>query len=223
VLLDALGTLVALEPPAPLLRAELRGRFGIDVGVGDAERAFAAEIAFYRRHFDEGRDAASVAALRMRCAGALRDALPALARVELGPLTEALLGSLRFVAFPDATPALGALRGAGARLIVVSNWDWSLRGVLERLGLAALVDGIIISAEVGVRKPAAAIFARGLALAGVGAADAVHVGDSVAEDVDGARAMGIAPVLVSRDGSPGPPGVRTVSSLLELAAPTLAG
>jgi putative hydrolase of the HAD superfamily len=222
VLLDALGTLVALEPPAPALRAELRERFGISVSAGDAERAIAAEIAFYRGHFDEGRDAASVASLRMRCAGALRGALPALARVELGPLTEALLASLRFVAFPDAAPALTALRGAGARLVVVSNWDWSLHRVLERLGLAALVDGIVTSAEVGARKPAGTIFARGLALAGVQAADAVHVGDSIADDVDGARSAGIAPVLLSRDGSGGPPGVLAVGSLLELA-PSLGG
>jgi putative hydrolase of the HAD superfamily len=210
---------VALEPPAPALREQLINRFGVEVSPGQAERAVAAEIAYYRSHLDEGRDAASVAALRSRCAAVLRNALgPAAAGVELGAMTEALLASLRFTAFSDAVPALTALRESGARLIVVSNWDWSLHEVLGRLGLAALVDGIVTSAEAGARKPAGEIFARGLSLAGVGAEDALHAGDSLEEDVAGARAARISAVLVRRDGSAGPAGVPTVSSLLELAA-----
>src|SRR5881227_3769047 len=58
VLLDALGTLMSFEPPAR-----------------DAMRA---EIAYYRAHLHEGADAASLAALRVRCAEAMRPALPGL-------------------------------------------------------------------------------------------------------------------------------------------------
>ena len=46
ILLDALGTLVALEPPAPALRAELAARFGFEVTEEEAARAIAAEITF---------------------------------------------------------------------------------------------------------------------------------------------------------------------------------
>jgi putative hydrolase of the HAD superfamily len=112
---------------------------------------------------------------------------------------------------------LPRLRGSGRRLVVVSNWDVSLHEVLERVGLAGLLDGILTSAEVGARKPDAAIFARALAVAGASAGDAIHVGDSVAEDVAGARAAGIEPVLVRRDGAAGPAGVKTIASLAELA------
>jgi len=45
----------------------------------------------------------------------------------------------------------------------------------------------------------------------------VHVGDSLEEDVVGARAAGIEAVLLRRDGRPGPSGVRTIASLAELA------
>jgi putative hydrolase of the HAD superfamily len=76
VLLDALGTLVRLEPPAPRLRRELASRFGLRVSEAEAELAIAAEIAYYRAHLDEGRDLSSVAALRVRCAEALAAALP---------------------------------------------------------------------------------------------------------------------------------------------------
>jgi putative hydrolase of the HAD superfamily len=217
-LLDALGTLVALEPPAPRLRAEL-ARLGIEVSEEQAAAAIAAEIAYYRAHLDEGRDPASLAALRGCCADALRAALPATpatAALDRDELTRALLASLRFTAFGDVRPALARWRAGGLRLVVVSNWDVSLHDVLARLGLAPLLDAILTSAQAGARKPSPAIFEQALALAGSGSREALHVGDSLEEDVAGARAAGIAPVLISRDGNAAPPGVRTIASLAEL-------
>jgi putative hydrolase of the HAD superfamily len=101
----------------------------------------------------------------------------------------------------------------------VSNWDVSLVGVLRALGLEPRVDGVVTSAGAGAHKPAPAIFEQALALAGVRAADAVHVGDRLDEDVAGARAAGIEPVLIRRGGGPTVPGVRTISSLAELVGP----
>jgi len=216
ILLDALGTLVALEPPAPRLRAELARRFGLEVSQRQAERAIAAEIAYYRAHLDEGRDSAGLEALRRRCAGVLRTELPG-ADLELEPLVEALLASLRFTAFADVRPALVSARSRGQRLVVVSNWDVSLHGVLRALELEPLLDGILTSAGSGVRKPAPQIFEQALGLAGVGPDQAIHVGDSLDEDVTGARDAGIEPLLVRRDGGPEVAGVRTISSLGELA------
>src|SRR5581483_5469172 len=134
------------------------------------------EIRFYRSHLDLGRDRASLDALRSRCAEAMRTALPdAFARVENGELTEALLAALQFTAFPDAAEALPAWRAAGARLVVVSNWDVSLHEVLARLSLAGELDAIVTSAEAGVRKPAPEIFERALALVDGRASAAVHI------------------------------------------------
>jgi putative hydrolase of the HAD superfamily len=220
ILLDALGTLVALEPPAPRLRAELARRFGIEVGERQAAAAMAAEIGYYRAHLDEGRDRRSLAQLRHGCAEALRAALPQDGAVRaLGGdvLTEALLASLTFTPFPDVRPALSTWRAAGVRLVVVSNWDVSLHDVLQRVSLAPLLDAILTSAEAGARKPSPAIFERALGLAGVGREQAVHIGDSLEEDVAGARAAGIRAVLISRDGRMSPPDVQTVASLGEFA------
>jgi putative hydrolase of the HAD superfamily len=216
ILLDALGTLVALEPPAPRLRAELARRFGLEVSEEEAARAIGAEIAYYRAHLDEGRDPAGLAALRRRCAGVVRAELPACG-LELDPLVDALLASLHFTAFADARPALAAARARGQRLVVVSNWDVSLHDVLRKLELEPLLDAILTSAGAGARKPEPAIFEQALALAGVTPGLAVHVGDSLEEDVVGARAAGIEPVLVRRDGGPSIAGVRTISSLAEIA------
>jgi len=219
LLLDALGTLVGLEPPAPALRRELADRFGIDVSPAQARRALSAEILYYRAHLDQGRDPDSLAALRHRCAEVLRAALPPsrqLAQLDTAALTDALLAALRFSEFPDVRDALIAARRRSERVVVVSNWDISLGDVLERLGLAALVDGIVTSAAAGARKPSPSIFRQALELAGTTADRATHVGDSLEEDVGGARAAGIAPVLLCRGGERGPRGVRTIASLAEL-------
>jgi putative hydrolase of the HAD superfamily len=218
VLLDALGTLVELVPPWPALVRELGAR-GAVVDEPAARAALLAEIAYYRAHHDEAGDAAALADLRARCAEVLRAALPPPAR-DLAPadVLAALMASLEFRPYPEVPGTLARLRHAGTRLVVVSNWDVSLHEVLARTGLAMLVDGAITSAELGAAKPAPAIFARALELAGgVAPARALHAGDSVEADVAGARAAGIEAVLVVRDGTPAPAGVRTIRSLAELA------
>jgi putative hydrolase of the HAD superfamily len=217
VLLDALGTLMYFEPPAPLLRAALRERLGAEVSEEAAAAAMNAEIAYYRAHLDDGRDAESLADLRRRSAEAMRPALGLDA--DTGALTEALLAALRFRAYPDAAPALRALRARGLALVVVSNWDHSLHERLAETGLAGLVDAAVASAELGAAKPGRAIFARALELAGAPAAQALHAGDSPDADVAGALAAGLRAVLVARDGAPAaPPGVPVIASLAELPA-----
>jgi putative hydrolase of the HAD superfamily len=211
VLLDALGTLVHFEPPAPLLRAELRERLGIEVTAEAAEAAIRDEIAYYRAHLHQGRDPESLADLRRRSADAMRPALGVDA-----DLTDVLLASLRFHAYPDATPALKVLRSRGIAIVVVSNWDHSLHERLAETGLAPLVDGAVASAELGHAKPERAIFERALELAGAGPGEALHAGDSPREDVEGALAAGLRAVLVARDGRPAGAGVPVIASLAEL-------
>ncbi len=185
VLLDCLGTLLELEPPAPRLAAAL----GVDVPA--AERAIRAEIAFYRAHMHTATDQAGLARLRARCA--------ALVGAEVGvpcPVP-ALMAALVFTPYREVPEVLARLRAAGVRLVVVSNWDVSLHEVLARTGVTPLIDGAISSAEVGAAKPDPAPVHAALALAGVDPADALLVGDS-AEDVDAARAAGVASIRLDR-------------------------
>ncbi|HEU4701033.1 MAG TPA: HAD-IA family hydrolase [Conexibacter sp.] len=220
LLLDALGTLVELEPPVEPLRRQLRERFGLELSAAQAGAALRAEIAFYRAHHDDASDRARLADLRRRAAEALREALPSgpARELPLEPLTEALLAALRFRPFEEVPEVLLAARDRDVRLVVVSNWDVSLHDVLAATGLAPLLDGAVTSAELGSAKPDGAIFARGLELAGVTAGEALHVGDSVEHDVAGARAAGIEAVLVARDGaaSSTPGGVCAIPSLRPL-------
>lgn len=121
--------------------------------------------------------------------------------------------------YPDVKPSIRALRGKGLRLGVISNWDTRLRRIVEETGLTELVDFILISAEAGVRKPYPEIFERALENAGVQPDEAVHVGDLLDEDVAGARAVGIHPVLIDRNQyqlRPDEPDLWVIESLQEI-------
>jgi len=83
--------------------------------------------------------------------------------------------------------------------------------VLERCGLDGLLDGTVTSAGTGSRKPDPGIFDAALELAGCEPGEALHVGDTPEEDVVGARAAGIRPLLIDRDGAHG-----DISSLEEI-------
>jgi putative hydrolase of the HAD superfamily len=222
VLLDALGTLVALEPPAPRLRAALASR-GAPVDEAAAARAMRAEIAHYRAHHDEAGTRAGLEALRDACARVVEDELRT--GLPAAQVRAALLEAIRFTPYPEVPGVLAALAAAGVALAVVSNWDVSLHDVLRETGLDHHVAVVVTSAEHGAPKPAASIFAAALAALGVPAAEAVHVGDDADADVAGARGAGLgAAVLVHRAGGPAPPvphGVRVVRSLDALAAGTV--
>lgn len=201
VFLDALGTLVDLDPPWVHLAEAL----GVEA---DAQMvgAVRSEMSFYKRHSHEGRDPESLVDLRERCAALLSG--------ELGREVDVatMMASIRFRPFPDAAPALEELRGRGLQLVCVSNWDCSLAEVLGRCGLDGLVDAVVTSAGAGARKPDPAIFAPALKQAGCEPGEAVHVGDTAEEDLDAAAAAGIPALLIDRDGG------GDISSLTEIAS-----
>jgi putative hydrolase of the HAD superfamily len=202
VLLDAFGTLVHLEAPAPLLRDLLEQRLGVTVTQAQAASALAAEIAYYRAHMAQGSDAQRVADLHLRCAEVLRGALPVSRRLSAADpqmIVDLLLGSLRFRAYPEVAQTLARLRAAGLALVVVSNWDATLERVLDSVGILAAVDGVVSSAVAGAAKPDPLPLRLGLELARVGAAEAIHVGDGMDEDVAGAIAAGVRAVLIERE------------------------
>jgi putative hydrolase of the HAD superfamily len=115
--------------------------------------------------------------------------------------------------FPEVRPTLHALHERGVRLGIISNWDSRLRRILSGLGLEEEFETIVVSCEVGAEKPAAAIFARALENLGLDEpSQALHVGDDARSDYEGARAAGIEPVLLVRDGEP-PSDLRAVKSL----------
>jgi putative hydrolase of the HAD superfamily len=187
VTIDGYGTLVTLRDPVPALRTALASR-GVKRSPSDVQRAFEAEVAFYVLRSHEGHDDATLALLRRDCAGVFLETLEA----ELDPevFASAFVSSLRFAALPGAREACVELAAAGLQLAVVSNWDIGLHDHLSALGLDAVVDVVVTSAEAGAPKPAPAVFELALTRLGVAAAHTVHIGDAAADE-EGARAAGL--------------------------------
>jgi phosphoserine phosphatase len=101
--------------------------------------------------------------------------------------------------FPD-TSLLAGLRERH-RLALVTNGAACLqREKLERSGLAAHFDAVVVSGDLGVGKPDPTVFRHALSLVGAEAGDAVMIGDTVERDVDGAVAAGVRAVWINRSG-----------------------
>jgi putative hydrolase of the HAD superfamily len=154
----------------------------------------------------------------------------AIAELGLDPMPEAFYRRLAALfmltshwhVFPDAYPALTALRERGLTIGAVSNWVWNLPELLHSLDLVSHFDFIAASARIGFEKPHPRIFEWALEQAKVDPAAVVHVGDHVDADVLGARGVGIEGVLIDRRGRyPAdeiPDGTPVIASLEELVA-----
>jgi HAD superfamily hydrolase (TIGR01662 family) len=102
-----------------------------------------------------------------------------------------------FELYDDVQGALAALRAAGLRIGLVSNSARDVREFAVHHGLE--VDAGLSSFHHGHTKPHASIFRAVLDLVGVGPAEAVMVGDTIADDIEGARALGMEAILVDRE------------------------
>jgi len=121
--------------------------------------------------------------------------------------------------FPETEETLASLKRRGLKLAVISNFDSRLFGILEGLGVAAEFESILISSHAGYAKPAPEIFRLALERHHTRPAEALHVGDSVEKDAEGARGAGIQGVLLDRNAklkAAGFPKIKNLSELLPL-------
>jgi len=114
----------------------------------------------------------------------------------------------RVVECPSHHAPLLAELGRRYRLAVVSNFDYAptCRAILEREGIAALFETVVISDEVGWRKPKPVIFETALDRLALRPAETLFVGDRADIDVLGARGVGMPTVWINREASGLPEG-----------------
>ena len=200
VTVDGYGTLVQLVDPVPALGLSLRAR-GIERDDDSVRRAFAAEVTHYRQHAPSGRDAETLAALRLDCTRVFLET--AAADLEPSSFVESFMDAIVMEPIPGAFETVTSLRNRGLELAVVSNWDIGLLERLEQLGAAALFMAIVTTAEAGAGKPDPAVFRLALERLGVEPARALHVGDEPTDE-QGAAAAGMrfasAPVATAFEG-----------------------
>lgn len=102
-----------------------------------------------------------------------------------------------FELYDDALPVLAELRGRGLKLGLLSNTERDLDVFVAHHGLD--VDAVLTSRSHGKTKPHETIFLRMLELLGVAPEEALMVGDTIEDDIEGALAVGMRAVLVDRE------------------------
>jgi putative hydrolase of the HAD superfamily len=203
LILDAVGTLIEPSPPVPLVYAEAARRQGLDIDAGEVRRRF--ERSFHVDESDEGRGplATDEATEHRRWRRIVADVLPDLPDPEraFAELWDHFGSASAWRTFDDVRPAIDAMHRAGVGVVIASNFDSRLRAVVRGLpDLAAEEPGLVISSEVGVRKPHPDFYRAACERLGRPAGCVLSVGDDPENDVLGPRRAGLRAVLLDRKG-----------------------
>ena len=103
-----------------------------------------------------------------------------------------------FLLYEDVPAGLKALSERNIRIGLISNSHRCLESFQSHFELEGLIDVAISSSQHGYMKPHPSIFLAALKLAGADASESVMVGDSLSQDIEGARRVGMRGVLVRR-------------------------
>lgn len=123
-----------------------------------------------------------------------------------------------FRLYEDVAPTLAELKAAGFRMIVISNWDYSLHRVLANLRVHEVFEFVIASLEEGPEKPDRALFEIAAGRAGVSMDRMLHVGDHPVDDVYGAQQAGLQAILLDRAPETKKPAIASLTDLHEALA-----
>jgi putative hydrolase of the HAD superfamily len=206
VLFDAAGTLIAPAEPVGETYSRLAREQGVALSAARIDDAFRRVLAAAPANVHPGAPLARAAQLeRDWWSARVRETFLAADGTARFRDFDAYVASLwahfehgaAWRALPGAREALGALKAAGRRLGVVSNFDQRLRPILRELGLLDFFDCVVLPADCGAAKPDRRIFDAGLAQLGLVAGACVYVGDHASLDVRAAHAAGLAAIDVS--------------------------
>jgi putative hydrolase of the HAD superfamily len=220
VFFDAVGTLIFPEPSAATIYAAVGQRHGSRLSAADIAPRFAAtfrrqealdEILGWRT--SEEREVERWRTIVSEVLDDVRDA-----EACFRELFEHFRRPSAWRVADDAAATLQTLAGQGPVLGLASNYDGRLRDVVAGLPVLAPIRHLAISSEIGWRKPAPQFFAALARFVGLPSDRLVLVGDDRVNDYEGARAAGLAAILVDREGKH--PTATCIAQLSELIAPS---
>jgi putative hydrolase of the HAD superfamily len=219
IVLDAVGTLIDPSPSVAKAYAATALRQGLVVDEAEVKRRFG--LHFRNDEVDEqlGPMATDEAIEHRRWRRIVANVLPDLPDLDRGfdELWTHFGRAEAWRCFPDVAPGLAALRDAGLPVRIASNFDGRLRSVAAGLPeLAGFADTLIISSEVGYRKPHHAFYHAACASLGLRPDRVLCVGDDPENDARGAERAGLRGLLLDRDGRR-PTGLVSMPDLMALA------
>jgi putative hydrolase of the HAD superfamily len=219
VFFDAVGTVLHPRPGAPAVYADAAARYGLAADPGEILRRFR-EAYLCEEEADERAGWATSEAREVgRWRAIVGAALPGAPEGCFELLYRHFARPEAWAVPPEATTVFEHLAGRGLLLGLASNYDSRLLSVLAgKPELARLLDRVVVSSEVGVRKPGAGFFRRVVERAGCRPDEVLLVGDDPGNDVRGATAAGLRAVLLDPAGRH-PDVAPRVAGLGDLLAP----
>lgn len=201
VVFDAVGTLIEPHPPVAEVYAEAAGRQGIGLSTDDVKRRFHTHFRHDERDELNGALVTDEATEERRWRRIVANVLPELPDPgrAFDELWQHFAQPDSWRCFPDVTPALEALASAGLIIGIASNFDGRLRRVAAELpALADRFDVLVISSEVGYRKPHPAFYETACTRLNMRPERVLCVGDDLENDVAGAIRAGLRAVWLDR-------------------------
>lgn len=204
---DVYGTLAGFDPPREQIQSAAAAEFGmeldragIDRGYRDADQFMSEQNAKLpvRLMSPADRDRFFARYEQLVLAGAGHDVdLDTAAAVWARVRSQ----DYRWALFEDVVPGLKQLTASGYRVAALSNMPYSEQEMCDSIGLTGHVEFAVTSGDVGAEKPDPRIFRAALDRAGVEAADALMIGDSIESDLRAAESLDMQAILMDRYGN----------------------
>ena len=218
IILDAVGTLIHPDPPAPVVYAQVGKRWGShhdpDAIKTRFLRAFELEEQTDRRVGWRTSEARELERWQHIVARVLDDVSDPKGCFQA--LFDHFSRPEAWRCEPDICPVLTELAHRGFVLGMASNYDSRLHTVMAGKPELRPIEHVIISAEVGWRKPTAEFFAAVCRIVGLPADQILYVGDDLVNDVQGAQAAGLRAVWFDQSGTKNSANQICINQLTEL-------
>ena len=218
IVFDAVGTLIKPDPTVAVAYTAAALRQGVELEPEVVRARFQAHFHSDEVHGEQGVLSTNEETERRRWRKIVCGVLPEVPEPDraFDELWEHFSRPESWRCFPDVAPALRALKTMGIELCVGSNFDARLRGVVQGLPeLASWVDSLVISSEVGYRKPHVSFFRAACAHLELPPERVLCVGDDLENDVRGAIRAGLSGLLLDR-GANGAVDLPHVANLMAL-------
>ncbi len=202
IVLDAVGTLIKPTPSVSEAYTQAADRQGVKLDREDVRSRFRTTFRSDAIRGDRGIFSTSEDVERRRWREIVAQVLPEVPDPDraFDELWDHFGRPESWVCFPDAAPALRAIHEAGMEVCIGSNFDGRLRQVIAGLPeLAEMIDGLVVSSEVGFRKPHKAFFEAVCERLDLPAERVLSVGDDLENDVHGAHRAGLSALHLQRE------------------------